>query len=180
MRILLATLLFGLVGTTTAQEASPEQQIRETLRTLPEELREAAIVIGYVEGERVVLQGGEGNMICWADDPELSDARGAFYSSCFPKSLLPYEERRAEIAAPDKSFIPIMAAEIEQGDYDMPDAAIRYTLRGHSAEAAIPLAVLHVPYASAEELGVSSEPDNFRPWLMDEGTVNAHLMLPGK
>jgi hypothetical protein len=36
MRILLAVLLIGMSSMTSAQEKSPEQQIRETVRALPE------------------------------------------------------------------------------------------------------------------------------------------------
>lgn len=57
---------------------------------------------------------------------------------------------------------------------------MRYTLRGHSAEGAVPLAVLHVPFATAESMGLSTEPDHYRPWLMAESTVMAHIMLPGQ
>lgn len=58
--------------------------------------------------------------------------------------------------------------------------AMRYTLRGHSAEGAVPLAVLHVPFATAKPMGLSTEPDHYRPWLMAESTVMAHVMLPGQ
>lgn len=46
-----------------------ELQVRETLRALPEALREGATVIGYEDGERRVLKAGSDEMICLADDP---------------------------------------------------------------------------------------------------------------
>lgn len=99
--------------------------------------------------------------------------------NCFPKSLEAFEKRRAELASrPD--VLDILRSEVESGRLKMPDIAIRYTLRGHSAEGAAPLAVLHVPFATAESMGLSTEPDNFRPWLMAESTVMAHIMLPGQ
>jgi hypothetical protein len=38
---------------------------------------------------------------------------------------------------------------------------------------------VHLPYATSESTGFSTEPDNYRPWLMDAGTPNAHVMMPG-
>ncbi len=164
---------------TSAQEKSPEQQIRETVRALPEALRNTATVMVHEGGERKILKSGAGSMICWADDPGRSDARGAFFVNCFPKSLEAFEKRRAELASrPD--ILDILRSEVGSGRLKMPDIAIRYTLRGHSAEGAVPLAVLHVPFATAESMGLSTEPDNFRPWLMAESTVMAHIMLPGQ
>lgn len=62
-------------------------------------MQDGARVIGYNEnGERVVLREGTNRMICWADDPNLSDARGAFFVNCFPKSLEAFENRRQEPA----------------------------------------------------------------------------------
>jgi hypothetical protein len=77
MRILLGILFIGLYGVATAQEKSLEHQIIETLRALPEAMRGNATVIGFKNGERAILKAGSGDMICHADDPKTSDARGA-------------------------------------------------------------------------------------------------------
>jgi hypothetical protein len=165
-------------GIGSAQEKSPELQIREALRALPEALREDATVIGFMDGESRVLRAGSGEMICWGDDPTLGDARGAFFVNCFPRSLEAFENRRAELGA-DPDLLEILRSEVESGRLQVPEMAIRYTLRGHAAEGALPLAVLHVPFATAQSTGLSTEPDHFRPWLMNESTVMAHVMLPG-
>jgi len=179
MRIFIALTLISLGGFGNAQEKSPDLQIRETLRALPEALREGATVMGFVDGESQVLRTGSGEMICWADDPTLSDARGAFFVNCFPRSLEAFENRRAELGA-DPDLLEVLRYEVESGRLEVPEMAIRYTLRGHSAEGALPLAVLHVPFATAQSTGLSTEPDPFRPWLMNESTVMAHVMLPGQ
>lgn len=160
---------------------SPEEQIAETIRALPESLRDGATVIGYNQaGERVVLKKGTSDMICWADDPNSTDARGAFFVLCFPKSLEPYIERGRELALEGVSDVKsVLTSEIESGKIAMPKLAVRYTLRGHAAEGALPLTVIHVPYMTAESTGLSSELDNFRPWLMYAGTPHAHIMVPG-
>jgi hypothetical protein len=179
MRFLLGVLLLSLSGVASAQDRSTEQQIRETLRALPEALRDGATVLGFEDSGRQILRAGSGEMICWADDPSLSDARGAFFVNCFPKSLQPFESRRAELGS-NVDLFDILRSEVESGRLDVPEMAIRYTLRGHSPEGALPLAVLHVPFATAESTGLSTEPDHFRPWLMNESTVMAHVMLPGQ
>ena len=47
-----------------------DQQIHQSLRALPESLRDGATVVGYSEsGERVTLKKGSNGMTCWADDP---------------------------------------------------------------------------------------------------------------
>ena len=165
----------------TQQVKSPEEQIVETLRALPEALRDGATVIGYNQaGERVVLKKGTNDMICWADDPNSSGARGAFFVLCFPKSLEPYIERSRELALAGVSDVKgVLTSEIESGKLAMPKLAVRYTLRGHAAEGALPLTVVHIPYATTESTGLSSELDNFRPWLMYAGTPHAHIMVPG-
>jgi len=178
MRLFIGVLLILVGGVGSAQEKSPELQIREALRALPEALREGATVIGFMDGESQVLTAGSGEMICWADDPTLSDARGAFFVNCFPRSLEAFEYRRAELGA-DPDLLETLRSEVESGRLKVPEMAIRYTLRGHAAEGALPLAVLHVPFATAQSTGLSTEPDHFRPWLMNESTVMAHVMLPG-
>ncbi len=163
-----------------AQVKSPEQQIIETVRALPESLRDGAKIIGYNgASEGVILREGKNDMICWGDDPNSIDARGAFFVVCFPKSLEPWMNRRRELASNDESWFDIVAAEIESGKISMPQLAIRYTLRGHSPEGALPLSVIHVPNATRESTGLSTEINNFRPWLMWAGTPHAHIMVPG-
>jgi hypothetical protein len=178
MRFYLGLLLSVLSATVIAQEGSPTQQIRETLRALPEALRAGATVIGYEDGERSILKAGAGDIICLADDPGKADARGAFFVNCYPRSLEAFEKRRAELSS-EADFLEVLRAEVEGKSLKVPKFAIRYTLRGHSAEGAVPLAVIHVPFATAESTGLSTEPDHFRPWLMMEATVMAHIMLPG-
>ena len=178
MKLFLGILVLSLNGVASAQGRSVEQQIRETLRALPEALRDGATVIGFEDNGSQILRAGSGEMICWADDPNLSDARGAFFVNCFPKSLEAFENRRAALAS-HSDLLEILRSEVEDGRLGVPEMAIRYTLRGHSAEGALPLGVLHVPFATAESTGLSTEPDHFRPWLMNASTVMAHVMLPG-
>ena len=182
MRLLIAIVGISIAASSAAEQKSSEQQIAETLRALPEALRDGAAVIGYdSNGESTVLRAGSNEMICWADDPNLSDARGRFYVNCFPKSLEAFENRRSELSVDtEEALWKILDAEVKSGKLNVPKFAVRYTLRAHSAEAALHLTVIHMPYATAETLdGISTEPSNTRPWLMSADTVGAHIMLPG-
>ncbi len=141
MRVLLGILFVGLVGIATAQEKSPEQQIRETLRALPEALRNGATVIGYEGGERKTLRAGSTDIICWADDPNMRAAHCPFYVNCFPKSLEAFLKRSVELGS-DHDRMDVLSSEVKSGRLKMPEMAIRYTLRGSSAEGALPLAAI--------------------------------------
>ena len=178
MRFFLSILLIELGGLASAQDKSPEQQIRETLSASPEALRDGATVGGYDGGERKILKAGINDIICWADNPSTTGARGAISVNCFPKSLEAFEKRRAELSSkPD--WVEILGSEVKSGSLKMPEVAIRYTLRGSTADGALPLAVIQVPFATRESTGLSTDPDHFRAWLMMESTVMAHIMLPG-
>jgi len=174
--LLLPTLCFS-------QIKSPEIQIEESIRALPDSMRENATVIGYdQEGERVVLKNGTNDMICWADNPGPDSPKGAIYVVCFPKSLESYMNRLRDLKVKGMSneeAYAKVAVEIKEGSIKMPSVAVRYTLRGHSAEGALPLTVIHIPFCTQESTGFSEKIDNFRPWLMWGGTAHAHIMVPG-
>jgi len=179
MRLTSIILLLLICSTINANE-DPERQIAESLRALPEGLRANASVIGYDEsGERVPLKKGSNGITCWADDPS-PNLDEPFYVLCFPKSLEQFLTRNDELKRAgviDRSAV--LEAEIELGKIELPKIDIRYTLRGKRYEEAMALTIIHVPYATAEGTGFSAEVDNFRPWLMLEGTPFAHIMIPG-
>ena len=175
-------LLFALASVSaTGTEENAAQQIKESLRALPESLRAEATVYGYDGSEeRVILKRGSNGITCWADDPS-PNLDEPFYVLCFPKSLEPFLIRNDELkrqGVTDRSAI--LEAEIKSGKIIMPEYDIRYTLRGKRFEEAMALTVIHIPYATAEGTGFSAEVDNIRPWLMLEGTPFAHIMIPGK
>ena len=130
---------------------------------------------------RTLLRSGTNEMICWADDPDLTDAMGQFFVTCFPKSMEAYYNRQDELSSKEtRARLKILATEVKLGRLTVPAFGARYTLRGASAGSAMHLTTLQIPFATAETLdGISTEPNNSRPWLMWEGTVGAHIMLPG-
>jgi hypothetical protein len=176
-------VIFALLvaaGVAVAQEDA-ERQIRESLRALPESLRAEAAVYGYDGSEeRVILKKGTNGITCWADDPS-PNLDEPFYVLCFPESLKQFFLRNDELkqqGATDR--FDVLEAEIKSGEIQMPAFDIRYSLRGKRFEEAMALTIIHVPYATAEGSGFSSEVDNYRPWLMMEGTPFAHVMISGQ
>ena len=180
MKTLAIFLLLIATGVASANEDA-QRQIRESLRALPEALRADATVYGYDGSEeRVVLKKGTNGITCWADDPR-PNLDEPFYVLCFPKSLKQFFLRNDELkrqGATDR--FAVLEAEIESGKIKMPAFDIRYSLRGKRFEEAMALTIIHIPYAKAEGSGFSAEVDNFRPWLMMEGTPFAHVMIPGQ
>ena len=182
MKLTIAIACVSIAVSASAEQKGPEQQIAETVQALPEALRDGAAVFGYdSKGERTLLRPGTNQMICWADDPDLTNALGRFFVKCFPKSMEAYYNRQHELSSMEtQARLKMLEAEVKSGKLTVPGFGARYTLRGASAGSAMHLTTLQIPYATAETLdGISTEPNNSRPWLMWEGTVGAHIMLPG-
>ena len=80
--------------------------------------------------------------------------------------------------------------EITDGKLKMPAAGALYSITGkkeawnaaaRTVTGANPLAVIYVPFATAESTGLSTVPSSKPgvPWLMFPGTPKAHIMLSG-
>jgi hypothetical protein len=180
MKSVLILALMAACAVVHAQD-NTQRQIDETLRALPEALRKEAAVVGYDNsGHRVLLKEGSNGLTCWADDPK-PNLDEPFYVLCFPKSLEQFLTRNDELKrAGVTDRAAVLEAEIEAGKILLPKIDIRYTLRGKRFEEAMSLTIIHIPYAKAEGTGFSAAIDNFRPWLMMEGTPFAHIMIPGQ
>ncbi len=176
---MLLALTVVLIGVADAEEKSVDQQIREALMPLPEDLRAGATVIGYqAEGEEIVIRRGSTDFTCTADSPAAG-----FFVSCFPNIIADYRARVSELLAAGTSedeLRDIVDAEIKSGKLHLPDRAVSYAIRGAELQNALPLMVIYLPGATAESTGLSTVPNHYRPWLMFAGTSAAHVMIPGK
>lgn len=194
MRTLLLTFILGISASSFAQEKKQaeilpaELQIKIAQLAAPEGFREEAAVLGYnPQGELVELKSGTNGYICLAPDYK-NPARYAAY--CYPESLEPLMARGRELTAEGKAEQKdeIRAAEVEQGKLDMPkEPTILYGYSGslenldrQSGEMsdAKRRYVIYVSGAMSGDLGLSNKPNNLGiPWLMDEGTYKAHIMI---
>ena len=165
------------------------EQIAAAVLPLPTDLRADATVLGYkTAGKLEVLRQGKNGMRCLA----LYVTRPNFHVACYHDSLEPFMARGREIR--DKGITnqttvdSIRFAEIASGKLKMPAHAALYSLTGDKkgwdpatgkVTGATPLGVVYMPFATAENVGLSANPKTVGPWIMFPGTAKAHVMIVG-
>lgn len=187
--LLLSLLSFNLtIGQeNTKDPISKDLQIKIAVLAAPAEFRDQAKVYGYNEKhEFVVLREGSNGMVCLA--PNYKEA--ALYAYCYPESMDPFMARGRELIAQGKrkERDQIREEEFKAGKLSIPqNPTILHgyygsykTLNKETGEIADAKRryVIYMPYAKAVDLGMSNKPNNLgMPWLMDEGTYKAHIMI---
>lgn len=184
--IVLASLIVAPT-VASAQEKPADRSIAEALSALPQSLRDGAEVRAFRNGELVTIRKGGNGMICLGDDP---GAEG-WHVVCYHVDLEPFMARGRQLRAQgidDRVRIDsIRGVEIESGKLPFPDhPAALYSWFGDAssfnaetgeAERAQGLYVIYMPYATAEETGLTMESSRDRPWLMFPGKAWAHVMI---
>lgn len=183
----LVAAAFVLVAAPVAGQVLPQdQQITAALLAAPADLREGARVLGWEADGRVVeLRAGSNDLVCLSDDPR--DDR--FEVTCYHETLEPYMARGRELRAQGvENTLAPRWEEIANGTLPMPsEPTTQYVLGGHPgatfdpATGTAPGAVLrwnvHIPGATAESTGLSTEYSPYAPWIMYPGTPGAHIMI---
>ena len=186
----IGTLLFlGVQGPrAVAQESSvPERdvQVEQAVLAAPPSMRQGATVLGYGGKDRpgdplTVLREGTNELICLADDPGVRE----FHVACYHRSLDDFMVLGRRLKAEGMGRAEIMDARyaaLEAGEFAMPRRASLYSISADGGpedlDGARRLAVVYVPGATAEELGLPARPDGNSPWLMLPGTPWAHIMI---
>ncbi len=171
----------------TVTYSTPERQIAAAESPLPPNLQKGAKVLGFSEqGKLVTLRSGTNDMVCVADDP----AGARFHVACYHKSLEPFMARGRELHAMKKSREAIDSTrlrDIRTGRYTMPSksaALYQYFAPRDSVDAgtgtvraAQYLYVVYTPYATHKSTGISENPVEGGPWIMNPGKPWAHLMI---
>ncbi|PRX44370.1 hypothetical protein [Salegentibacter salegens] len=191
MKNLLLTLLvltFSFNGIAQEKFISEEIQITMASMAAPEENRDEVTVYGYdKDGKVVLLKEGTNNLVCIADNPNMS----GISVSCYNKKLDDFMSRGRELKAEGKDMMETRAVrkqEVESGKLKMPDApSMTYILSGKEANLnretgelkdAKLRYVIYMPFATTEETGLPDKPHTpGMPWLMDPGTHRAHIMI---
>ena len=183
-------ILFAWIDPVAAQMdiPSPEKQIMAAVSPAPAEMQDGATVLGYnSNGELVTLREGTNELICLADDPSVE----RFHVACYFKEMEPFMIRGRELRAEGLSREEVMAIrkqEIESGKLPWPEKPMAlYSLSGSEdgydyssgqLQAASPLYVVYVPYATQESTGIATKPvSEGAPWLMNPGEPWAHIMI---
>ena len=173
----------GLLATTLVGAQSVEELIKQAVLPLPEDLRAGATVFDYNDtGERVVLRQGSNHVECRPRNAETG------FTRCFPVSDASRRDLQAKLLAQGKSSeevaVALAAAESAGTVEPTPFGSLRYRLYDKDDRIQL-LWVVALPNAMSEDLGMStaSERDSSlagqgRPWMMREGTPQAHLMIP--
>ena len=171
-----------------AQESAvpnPGAQIEQAVLAAPRSMQEGATVLGYggearEEDPLTLLREGTNELVCLADDPSVP----AFHVACYHRSLDGFMSLGRRLKAAGMGGQAIMDARYaarEAGEFEMPDRASLFSLSAEVGprylEGARRLAVVYVPGATVEELGLPSRPDGDNPWLMLPGTPWAHIMI---
>ena len=158
-----------------------DAQIERALMPLPAYSRDTAnIVVFDAEWNPIVVHDGGSDMNCVAGAPFM----GLQYAVCQHVSSQPFWVMGMQMAAEKVPQAKIDRARIDAmiaGELETPDVGVaRYFLIGGRVENLSPLMAIPLPNATGESTGLSTSPDSYRPWLMNPGTPNAHVMIPGK
>ena len=188
-RVVGTLVLLGLQAPGAAAQESTvpesEVQIEQAVLAAPPSMQQGATVLGYggearTEDPLTLLREGTNELICLADDPGAPE----FHVACYHRSLDDFMALGRRLKAAGMGRQEIMDARyeaLEAGEFAMPGRASLFSISAEGGpddlEGARRLAVVYVPGATAEELGLPSRPDGDSPWLMLPGTPWAHIMI---
>ena len=179
-------VLVGLLAAPAAAQPPADVQMAAAVLAAPEDRRAGATVLGYdASGKVITLRAGTNDLICLADNPAVE----GFNVACYHKDLEPFMARGRELTAQgvteDKVRDQTRWKEIEAGTLKIPrQPRMLYVLTGKTFDPATGTVagayerwVVYVPFATAAELGMGTKPTENEPWLMDQGTAGAHIMI---
>ncbi len=171
-----------------AQGITPEQLTAAAVLPLPLPLRSGAAVMTIAEdGTLRPLRAGTNGMICLADTP----ADSLFDVRCYHQSFMTLVTRRRVLARSrmaDADVTRQIDAEVREGALKLPAGPTAgYRMLGpiHGYDAATNTTTdaidrwqsLHIPYATAADMGVTEESVGIEPYAMASGTWWAHVMI---
>lgn len=186
------SLLVPLTFTCVSCQAQPnnipskEIQIAGAILAAPEEMREAAQVLGWDQkGNFVELRAGTNEMVCIADDPN----KDGFGTACYHKNMEPFMNRGRELRAEGidgQDLFDKREQEASSGQLELPEKAstlhiltgTEFSVDSMAVVDAYYRYVVYIPFATTASTGLPSKPRApGEPWLMDPGTHRAHIMI---
>jgi hypothetical protein len=177
-----ALALANLFASVTLSAASVEEQVAESVKPLPEDLKAGATVYMYdANGDRKILRQGTNGVEC---SPKEEDG----FTRCTSIVTRDRRDFQAKLKAQKKSPKEIqeaVAAATKAGKLKpVPFGTMSYRYSDDDKRIKI-LWVMSVPGATTETLGVSTTSQRDAalkghgyPWLMLPGTPGAHVMIP--
>jgi len=181
---LCAAIAVGLVVPSQAAAQSVDELVAQAVRPLPTDLQAGATVFTYDanSGERIVLREGTNHVECQPRNAETG------YTRCFSVHTAARRDLQQRLTNEGKSADEIQAALAEAEAAGriapVPFGSVRYRLYEQDDRIQY-LWTISLPNAMAADLGMptasqrdSSLAGQGRPWMMNEGTPGAHLMIP--
>ena len=186
--IVLAAPVAAFAQAAPAALPTVEQQVAAAVLPLPKDMRDGAAVMGYRTKDKLeMLRPGRNSMICLA----LFAVRDDFHVACYHNSLEPFMARGRELRAQGvkgDDVDSVRFREVKSGKLKMPRQAALYSLTGPKSswdpatgavKGATALGVVYMPGATAESVGLSTNPSKTGAWMMYPGTPKAHIMIMG-
>ena len=149
---------------------------------LPANLQSEASVVTYTsEGTLQIIRAGTNGFFCIADNPE--DQR--FSVACHPDSMRPYLERHRQLSLTETRSVrdSLLTEEIQEGKIELAVGTLSRFISGPlNAETGVPDSVrvwseIAVPFAGAENTGLTLEDAGEAPWMMRPNHYGAHIMI---
>ncbi len=176
-----------------APASAPADPIREALAPLPAPLRASATVIRFTATGHEVVRQGSGALVCF----RLQPGEAEFDARCYHQDFIPFVYRWHELDAQGVHGADMrkqIDADVQAGTLVVPKSpTVGYRVLGPArayddATGEITAEMqswqsVHVPYATAEQLGVvdmSALPEaaqKWQPYSMAVGTFWAHIMI---
>ena len=179
-----ALLTLNLIAPQALLAQSAQDKISAAVLPLPDDLRSDATVFEYdsATGERIVLRQGHNQVECQTKDPETGFTRCFGVADAARRDLS--AKLRAQGMSDEELADALTAAEAEGRVEPAPFGSLAYRLYDEDDRIQL-LWVVRLPNATSEQLGMptasqrdSSLAGRGLPWMMREGTPQAHLMIP--
>jgi len=182
MRVPSLLLILTFAPAIALAQAPAADPVALAVLPLPDTLRAAATVVQYDGEGRTLLRRGTNGLTCVAD--QAGDLRLSLV--CYPTSIDRYMHRRQELRAEGvrgAEFRAILGAEVRSGRLYLPAGVMIRNVSGPINEASgMPDSVrvwseMFIPFAEAGALGIPEFDAGLDPWIMNAGTVGAHVMV---
>lgn len=181
-RIVVVVLAGAALGASAIVGAQPAADVDSALLAAPAPLREGATIVRWKPDYTYeTVRKGTNPLVCF--DVSGMTGQPAFSVECTALANLDRVAQNLKYQAePDKAKrqAAIDAAE-KDGTRAKPQyGSLWYHLRGTDREHARLHTTVAVPGATSASTGLPDNPKQGTVWVMDAGTMSAHLMLPGQ
>jgi hypothetical protein len=177
----IALLVFGVLAVSTSGLAqTPDDAINTPLLAAPAPLKEGATVVKWNRDQTyATLRKGTNRLVCY--DRSGFPLQQPFSLECTSIANLDRKAQnlKAEAAGDRKKSEAILSAMEKDGTRVKPEyGSVWYELGGPDPQSARGHRMIAVPGATTQSTGLPDNPKQGGAWIMNAGTVTAHIMIP--